>query len=577
MLIPMPYWCRGGSSFNDSFSVFAKVSIRSEPNAARPTWKVEPAALKTRRGHEYERPFELCPYRWYGRLSAFRRPLCQGYWESWYRKQWQSGKVHEQTLEAYNIGAKYATYGLLAVKGRTAEKAIVMGGFEDVTLSQVKAFLTDAASPKPSSGGLSTADLERALTLLQSIDPMESKQWLLQLAQAIKDGTFDAVYDQLLLNSLFQKFRDGIMYLAPSEYATAENAKAFIREVAKFIASSANPDRDAELIANAMAMPDRLSKVYEAYLAYLISQGYNPIWAPVTAYLWTTFTFQPTLWSATSNMAYYSDYPVGQSSEDINAIIDSIYDYYKANNNLAEAGRLFKQLNEVLKNAAGDLWTVSKNACDLVKAFLRAAAEAVTNYGAVIIDILRKIQDSSGRWYTVDLVLKQPVKLVGGGTLDATIYLKFDASRRLDDHTIKSVLSWVNAAVENLESCGCGIIGYHFVNPGVQGISALIQEAYNRFKDKNVAIFFTWYENGQLKFTCIGALCDQMTSQARQNQACMHAGKGPNCGAQEVTLGGGGGLVESQQEEPVRLTPVIPPPPLAPSSSCKRCFPISFP
>jgi len=72
-------WGKGGSSFNDSSSVFVKVSIRSEPNAARPVWKVGSAVLQMRRGREYERHFELCPYRWYGKLAAFKRPLCQGY------------------------------------------------------------------------------------------------------------------------------------------------------------------------------------------------------------------------------------------------------------------------------------------------------------------------------------------------------------------------------------------------------------------------------------------------------------------------------------------------------------------
>ncbi len=403
------------------------------------------------------------------------------------------------TLEAYNQGVAAGAYGMLAVDTLAANRGMMLGGFRDVTLSQLEAFETDAIGSSMSSvSSIQFANLALAVSLLQSLTETQVQNWLLQLSQAIQNGTFDTVYDQLLLDAAFRNFRDGVMYLLPPGQATLTATKAAIRRMAETYV--------------AVPSGDLVNRMIDTLTAYFVSLGL------------------PSLVAKSFARAIVSDFVIVwvqlvggdlQFDSDLTTLVE--YLLHKAP---TEAGRLLMNLMREFRKYAS--WGAA-----FLKTFTQVAANVIRNYPHLnIVDLFRIIKDkTTGREFIVPIVLLGHVPTWSGGHIDATIYLTFDGCTNCAARA-QRILDWLNAAVQDLEACGCGIIGYHFFDSGAYGVNEVIQQVRDKFRDKNVAIIITWWEGGQLKFTCIGLLCYEFSSQTLQNLACMQAGLPPGCGAQ---------------------------------------------
>jgi len=91
-------------------ALYARVKVRREAaEGGRPSYRVSGQAPVVRKGSELERAFRFCPYQYYGRLSPFRRALCQGSWQRWYYKQWQTGSIYDKWAALYNQAAELAS------------------------------------------------------------------------------------------------------------------------------------------------------------------------------------------------------------------------------------------------------------------------------------------------------------------------------------------------------------------------------------------------------------------------------------------------------------------------------------
>jgi len=436
------------------------------------------------------------------------------------------------TLEAYNLGVRAGAYGMLAVDTLAVDKVMVLGGFGDVTLSQLEAFEAGQVSSEVS---IQFADRARAESLLQSLTVDQIQSWLSRLAQAIIEGNFDAVYDQLLSDPSFQKFRDAVMYFLSPSQATTTNAKVAIRVMAGI--------RTGNGISATSPFPiGLLGPVFNAFHQLFISIGMSPAAALIAAA------------SATYNFMVYWDglklkvaIDFG-SSEAAKFELDLIVlvGYILLSKPHPIAGMLLtKLMKQMALTVLNPLLSTH-----FIKTFVNVAANVIRNYPQLtIVDIFMEITDKQGRTFTVPLYLRGPV----GSIQDAKIYLTFQPGDALQRYP-GVLFQWLEAAVQNLVGCSCGIIGMHFYTSPGSDIQNFINGVRYLYWNTDIAIIITWYEGGQLKFTCIGLLCSRLSQQSQQDQACMQVGLPPGCGAQPS------GSPSSNTSPPSTVGPGPPPP-----------------
>jgi hypothetical protein len=113
-----------------------KPPVRKEvPDFRRPQIKpVVPKPKMGRWGSKFKSSFKFCPYRYYGKLSVFRKALCQKYEEKWLKKRWQyrvRPKLYKGIAQTYN------RIGRLLGKGKQAQPGIAF--FPDPKMSVLTA------------------------------------------------------------------------------------------------------------------------------------------------------------------------------------------------------------------------------------------------------------------------------------------------------------------------------------------------------------------------------------------------------------------------------------------------------
>jgi hypothetical protein len=180
-----------------------KPPVRKEvPNFRRPQIKpVVPKPVIGRWGSKFKSSFKFCPYRYYGKLSVFRKALCQRSWERWYKKQWEKGKVLERALKGHNLLAQAGFYTMsYAWDRQRGSNDVLLSGFDHLDLSELNLWMGIAAELPPIDAPDSR--LEEAMELLASIDPILLGNWIIALIEAASEGKFSEVYDSLLSQGL---------------------------------------------------------------------------------------------------------------------------------------------------------------------------------------------------------------------------------------------------------------------------------------------------------------------------------------------------------------------------------------
>jgi hypothetical protein len=142
-------------------------------------------------------------------------------------------------LSAYNRTAQdNEAYGVVYNEGPSHD--LLLAGFEQLDWSTINLWrnVADTLNPATSS---SDPQLQEALGLLQSIDPAKLTEWLQQLKEAIQQGNFDEVYNQLLGQGMAQ-LQQALMLLLHTD--TPVDARQLLFRVAQ------QPDPQIELIRN---------------------------------------------------------------------------------------------------------------------------------------------------------------------------------------------------------------------------------------------------------------------------------------------------------------------------------------
>jgi len=573
-------------------ALYVQVKVRREAaEGGRPSYRVSGQAPVVRKGSELERAFKFCPYQYYGRLSSFRRVLCENSWKAWYRKQWDKGRVIEDFLQLYNSLASHEDlWGLVGYQPRhgSRDKVLILGGFRHLTREQLEELWEKAADMPPfleigTVQGYQPRDLEGAIALLSSLNSEQIEQWLIQLAEAVKAGNFSASYQQLLQYPDFLKFQEAILLALP-KLSPEEHVQRVLEVLARAVAKSSVREMAARISHEPGLMAYLLTVIYpileivkdriiEIRKACIDSGECDPDITPedfaadmINRIEWAAATV------ATVEELHFPGFATGGwdplfriprwDIAFVNAISYIIFDIHS----------LWKNEDYYTPRHAMDLlWGLFMTVNWIGSIDIRKAREAVmTILGVATFLKYGKRWDPIGTGFPGGywLMSIRP----GQATFWGLIPMKDGHRRgmyvelRWNDcincwREMDLIMDQLLELVAKLEKAG-GIIGYMFLNPAAQPYDILLQSAYE-FEKRNVALIIIWWEGDQMMFTCIGLLCNQMSANQRRAMACMQAGLGPFCDAEEVTIGSGSPSQDSS--EGIGLGPAPPPPPPCPT------------
>jgi len=169
-------WGPRGPMIEEERALYAQVRARREGSR----WRVR-SEPTVRWGRELRPAFRFCPYRYYGRLSPFRRVLCQGSWERWYYKQWKTGNIYDKWAALYNQAAKLASANGGVPSTFLKGSNLLLYGFERLEGSLVRE-MVDFAREHPWQAARNPFPLPPL--------PQESFQALAELVKASDDPGF---------------------------------------------------------------------------------------------------------------------------------------------------------------------------------------------------------------------------------------------------------------------------------------------------------------------------------------------------------------------------------------------------
>lgn len=129
-------------------------------------------------------------------------------WRQWYRQQWMNGNVYKKGIEAYNALTNAGLYSMLyawdsmSARFSDAESRVLLTGFRQLDFDTLQNWMNFAAELPLDLSTALPPRLRQALDLLTSVHPSLLTSWLRALAEALKQGQFDRVYNSLLPQGL---------------------------------------------------------------------------------------------------------------------------------------------------------------------------------------------------------------------------------------------------------------------------------------------------------------------------------------------------------------------------------------
>ena len=193
------------------------------------------------------------------------------------------------------------------------------------------------------------------------------------------------------------------------------------------------------------------------------------------------------------------------------------------------------------------------------KALIRVAAQAIDN-GWRLIGIQRTLNVIQGdriiASYYFPLLLLNPAYQLQLGRVKAIFGIAFfQVGPGFDPNR---VLDWVAQAIRGFDVFYPSrdyfrMIGVVMVGAtSIEQISGMISTLRDAYWYWDGAIFVVWVDaNGRVRFVCIGQGCNLLSPFQQQREACMLAGRSPDCGAQQWY---GGGTQDSPSTA-VHITP----------------------
>ncbi len=156
----------------------------------------------------------LCGFNQYGPTKNHHLQLCKNAWNKWYKKQFVSQSVIDQSYKGYN-NAPSDTEKMAYIWDDNLSKNLLLAGSQNLTKSESADWLANTQSIENYQGV--TPAIDEALSTLNSISYTTYLEWHDQLSNAILNNTFDEIYDQLLLTEEFKNYEQAYLQLYTSE------------------------------------------------------------------------------------------------------------------------------------------------------------------------------------------------------------------------------------------------------------------------------------------------------------------------------------------------------------------------
>jgi AcrR family transcriptional regulator len=154
-------------------------------------------------------------------------------WREWYQKQWESGKVSDQTFEAHNLVAQQSIYTITYIEDYDRDINLLLAGFKYLDQEYVQKifnYMVAIEQPLTEIDPELKARLAQVLQIFSSIDIQNLKSWFETLAQAVDQGNFEEEYERLLGEGL-DRFQEALLILIDS--SDPEDARETIRGLAQ--------------------------------------------------------------------------------------------------------------------------------------------------------------------------------------------------------------------------------------------------------------------------------------------------------------------------------------------------------
>jgi hypothetical protein len=421
-------------------------------------------------------------------------------------------------LVATHNAALQQGIGERAIYLQDSSRGLALHGFPQISRSELQGLWENFDELATGNNSLPPW-VAQGLEILQSISDEQWRQWIWSLVMAERAGRFEEEYNRLLPLGL-STYLQGYQLLTNSN---ADQAKVQLRVfVQRLVATGAND------------MASALTALCQAQGTCDIRQLLSNIEAPEPL---INLIMQAYEWAR--NNVYSDDAERQQLQTDICTILQHISGRPEA---LLVVGGLLSLLEGMRLEPAEK------------KAAIRVAAQGITNgwrlsalnffdarLGFVVPVLLYNPR------YPTRQGLKSTYFAIGFFNIQGFAGLGFDPNR---------ILNWVNSAVQllnevtvDLRMIGAVLVG----NTSIEQIRGVINALQSSYSNWGGAIFVVWVDGaGRVWFVCIGQGCDLLSPTQQQQNACMLAGRSPDCGAERWT---GGSTSGSSSSPVVRITP----------------------
>jgi hypothetical protein len=454
----------------------------------------------------------------------------------------------QQFLNSYNsLVQRSERWGLVGYQAdRSLDRILLLAGFQDITASQLEEEYQQFSQPVypdvPSSN--EPLDPERAKIILQSLGWQQIGNWLQQLAQAMQQGDFQNVYQGLISQEpAFSQFLEALRLMLLAESATLEMVREYLREFVE--GRDFSQWLSLEQFQDYWFLELYLRHIFEFYFKRIL--GLSEAEAQERANNQAKKFIRHLDAALAVIRASSNEFQLPWAGDPATEMKNSIYEIIRSISlKVAAYGNrsvpLVDQLEGILKWFENRQFPLSPKDVDHARELLAAvnAANAFLNEGqpyfsqVILTNIFGITTEGqlTGDPIGADLQGILTLDRTNRSMMDAKIKLRFNdcsGCRVAKDQIITAIKS----LVDSLDGCKCGIVGYVFTDP-MGASTGLINEIANELYYFDGALFLVWWENGQLKFTCVGSMCNEMSSTMRRKIACMMAGRRGLCNAQEV-------------------------------------------
>lgn len=423
-------------------------------------------------------------------------------------------------------------------------KGLALYGFPQISRSQLQGMwenfnqLTAPSLP---------SHIAQGIALLENIPDEQWRQWLWSLVVAERAGRFDEEYNRLLPLGL-STYIQGYQLLTNSN---TEQAKAQLRAYVQQLAATG-----ADNIDSALAILEQISNTVRVLVWKIIKRVFGP--NPPAEWEQVVDDFVRA-YEGARNVAYPTAVEKLQFDLDIFKILDFLANNSMMNQFPRTALAAMMGLFNILQGLAGYgqpfPFDGAPRTTEERKALIRVAAQAIDN-GWVLWGIQFIPPGAPHNYFP--LLLRQPAyQLQNGRIVNAVFGIGFFQTGPGFDPN--RVLQWVDQAIQgfnrifpahlNFRMIGAVMVGATSISQ-ISGMIGTLRDAY-WFWDG--AIFVVWVDaSGKVWFVCIGQGCNLLSPSQQQREACMLAGRSPDCGAQHWY---GGGTQDPPSSPAVQITP----------------------